>query len=601
MSIAMELLAHPDDEYLSFVFNETLNTLERRARTGSMLDRKNIAASLVAILNSGKIPAERQAAVIETICRRGTAKELAVIWEKAARADGYPPALRRRTLEWLADAATTRRAQPKVASGAVTRLLMDSDATLLPDAIRLAAAWKSRETADTLRELATNAQSSRAARDAAIDALGSLGDAESRKALRALSGPDQSTAIRFRAVTALVPGDLETAATAAAVALAASAENDDPAQLVQAFLVRKGGPERLAAALVKQKVPADAAKRILRAMYLAGRNDAALADVVSRFAGLDAAPRPPTPQEVASLGAEALAKGDPARGERVFRRSDLGCMKCHAINKAGGNIGPDLGPIGSSSPMDYIITSILDPSASIKEEYLTKVIATTAGQVVTGIVVERNKNLVVLKDATGKLVRIPSAEIDEEANGKSLMPEGVTRILTRPELLDLIRFVHDLGKPGPYAARPQHAVARWKVLREVPPSLAEGVPNLDLIRDAVLRSPPEAWDTVYSLVGGTLPVDDLRRPGKSDVLYLQTEIHVVQAGPIELRLDSAAPANLWIDDQAFEKPSSAVVTLAPGRHRVTVRIASGGSGASVRLDVRKPADSKAHVELVMGE
>src|SRR5690349_31888 len=118
---------------------------------------------------------------------------------------------------------------------------------------------------------------------------------------------------------------------------------------------------------------------------------------------------------------EALTSGDTARGELVFRRADLGCMKCHAINKAGGHIGPDLGPIGGSSPMDYIIISILDPNASIKEEYLTKVISTTRGQVITGVVVQRNRNQVILKDATGKLVRIPTADIDEEANGKSLM------------------------------------------------------------------------------------------------------------------------------------------------------------------------------------
>src|SRR5204862_353314 len=110
---------------------------------------------------------------------------------------------------------------------------------------------------------------------------------------------------------------------------------------------------------------------ILRAMYLAGRNDAALGNVVSKFAGIDAAPRAPTNAEVRRLIAEATARGDAARGEQVFRRADLGCMKCHAINKAGGHIGPDLGPLGESSPMDYIVISILDPSASIKEEYLT--------------------------------------------------------------------------------------------------------------------------------------------------------------------------------------------------------------------------------------
>ena len=38
--------------------------------------------------------------------------------------------------------------------------------------------------------------------------------------------------------------------------------------------------------------------------------------------------------------------------------------------------------------------------------------------------------------------------IDTETNGKSLMPEGITRFLTHGEQLDLIRFVSELGKPG---------------------------------------------------------------------------------------------------------------------------------------------------------
>jgi hypothetical protein len=204
----------------------------------------------------------------------------------------------------------------------------------------------------------------------------------------------------------------------------------------------------------------------------------------------------------------------------------------------------------------------------------------------------------VLKDATGKLVHIPTAEIDEESNGKSLMPEGVTRILTRAELLDLIRFVSELGKPGPYVSRSANTVGRWKLLREVPPALAGGVPNLDVIRDTVLRSEPEAWDIVYSRVNGTLPLDALHKTG---VAYLQTEIQVVQGGPIEFRLESAPSASFWIDDQAFENKTSGVATLPPGRHRITVRLANGAADAGLRVELRKPADSQAHVELVTGD
>ena len=208
-------------------------------------------------------------------------------------------------------------------------------------------------------------------------------------------------------------------------------------------------------------------------------------------------PKLPTPAEVAKIATEVLAKGDAVRGEKIFRRGDVGCVKCHAVSKAGGNIGPDLGPIGATSPMDYIVSSILDPNAAIKEEYLTKVISTASGQVVTGIVVMRDKSQVVLKDATGKRVSIAAADIDEEGNGKSLMPEGITRMLTQAELLDLIRFVSELGKPGPFLARAPTVVHRWKRLRDVTPVLADGVPNLEVIRDSVLRAGPEAWDTAY--------------------------------------------------------------------------------------------------------
>jgi putative heme-binding domain-containing protein len=460
-------------------------------------------------------------------------------------------------------------------------------------------AWKAKAAAGELEKIARDARANPASRYAAIDGLAALGGPSGRKTLRELAAAPNPVAVRFRAAAALAGVDLDAAAADAAAALAASASADDPAALVDAFLVRKGGPDKLAAALAKQKMPADTAKRILRAMYLAGRNDAPLSEVVGRLAGVDAAPKPPTPDEVRKLAAEVLARGDAARGEHVFRRADLGCIKCHAINKAGGHIGPDLGPLGSSSPIDYVITSILDPSASIKEEYLTKVISTTSGQIFTGIVVRRGKNEVVLKDATGKLVHIPTADIEEEAKGKSLMPEGITRILTHAELLDLIRFVSELGKPGPFAPPAVPTVQRWRRLREVPAALREGVPNRDVLRDTVLRADPGAWDEVYAQVNGTLPLDEDHKLRPGEVVYLQGDVQVVQGGPVEVRVDSTVPATFWVDEEPFERQARAVVPLTPGRHRITVRLAPGSAPAPrLRVELRRPAGSRSHFEVV---
>ncbi|MBI3408497.1 MAG: HEAT repeat domain-containing protein [Planctomycetes bacterium] len=598
LSVALEMLAQPDDEYLRFTFNETLNTLERRL--GSQLDRKNIAQSLVNLVNSKKVSPDRLPALIETICRHGGPKELRVMWDLTLDKERTTPALRRQILEWLADAAATRRVQPPMSGLVFIRFFVQPESDIFPEMIRLAAAWKLNDAGPMLASMAENAKLTPATRFAAIDSLAVLDNPENRATLLKLAASESSMPVRFRAVAALARNDLNVAAKAAASALRDAKELDDSGPLVEAIVVRKGGPERLAAALANAKIGPDAAKRILRTLVLAGRNDADLVGVVSKFAGLDAAVKPPTSQEVAEIGKEVSAKGDAARGENVFRRLDLGCMKCHAISKAGGNVGPDLGPIGSSSPLDYIITSILDPNLSIKEEYLAKVIATSSGTIVTGIVVERNKNVVVLKDATGKLVRIPTADIEEESKGKSLMPEGITRILTRGEVLDLIKFVSELGKPGPYALKSQGAVHHWKRLRQVPAVLASDVPNRDVLRDQLLRADPDAWDSVYALVNGRLPLEELHDPTGVKVAYLQASIVVTKAGAVEIDWECPQHATLWVDEDAMEKKSRARIELAAGRHLLTVRvpIVSGAPPQSLHLELRKPAGSQAQFEVV---
>ena len=156
LNIALELLTHPDDRYLQFVFNETLNTLERRLGGGARLDRKNIALSLLKMLDKNQVSAERKPALIETITRHGSAQELKVIWDRAAQAGTYSPALRKQVLGWLAEAAVMRRVQPQVTADAVQKLLAETanDAGLQAEAIRLATAWKVVNAAGELRRIA---------------------------------------------------------------------------------------------------------------------------------------------------------------------------------------------------------------------------------------------------------------------------------------------------------------------------------------------------------------------------------------------------------------------------------------------------------------
>src|SRR5262249_21767490 len=136
-------------------------------------------------------------------------------------------------------------------------------------------------------------------------------------------------------------------------------------------------------------------------------------------------------------------------------------------------------------------------------------------------------------------------------------------------------------------------------LREVPPALRDGVPNRDVLRDSILNAAPEAWDYAYSLLSGSLPLAEMHKPGRPEVMYLQGEIQVVQGGAVEVRVDSTEPVTFWIDEDAFEKQTQATVSLAPGRHRITLRVVVGESpAAGVRVELRKAADSRVHFEMI---
>ena len=240
---------------------------------------------------------------------------------------------------------------------------------------------------------------------------------------------------------------------------------------------RQGGADVLAAALGRHAPPADSAKLALRAVYALGRADPALVATLSRAAGLSAETKPLTPTELNQLVAEVAAKGDPARGELIFRRADLNCMSCHSLTKAGGEVGPDLSAIGQTSPADYIINSILNPDQAIKEQYHTLVVQTSDGQVFQGIVTDKDDQRIVLKDATGAPRVVPVASIEDQKPGGSLMPKGLANLMTHAEFVDLVRFLSELGKPGPYAIRTTPTIQRWRVLKPVSEALATRFPT----------------------------------------------------------------------------------------------------------------------------
>jgi putative heme-binding domain-containing protein len=164
-------------------------------------------------------------------------------------------------------------------------------------------------------------------------------------------------------------------------------------------LNKSGGPESLAKALESAKVPQDTAKLALRQLYAIGRSDAALVTALSHAAGIASEIKAPTDAELKVLMDEVASKGDAKRGEEIFRREENSCFKCHALSGAGGQVGPELSDVGTVSPVDYLLNSVMVPELAVKELYQMMTVLTTDGRIVQGIIVDQDEQGVKLKDA----------------------------------------------------------------------------------------------------------------------------------------------------------------------------------------------------------
>ena len=143
---------------------------------------------------------------------------------------------------------------------------------------------------------------------------------------------------------------------------------------------------------------------------------------------------------------EALARyqaalklvGDERRGAAVFARN---CQTCHQRQGQGHRVGPDLSGIAGRAP-DALLIDILDPNREVAPDFVTLSLATTRGQVVSGLLVEETATTLKLRRAEGVEETILRSEIDElRSTGRSLMPEGLEQSISLQEMADLIAFL----------------------------------------------------------------------------------------------------------------------------------------------------------------
>ena len=121
------------------------------------------------------------------------------------------------------------------------------------------------------------------------------------------------------------------------------------------------------------------------------------------------------------------------------------CIACHRFGGEGGHSGPDLGSVGSRYSIRDILVAIIEPSASISDQYVASVVKLKDGDTLNGRLIFRNDKEVGVATNPFDMNQVTKAPADQVEGIKhsqvSLMPAELLAGMNRDELMDLMAFL----------------------------------------------------------------------------------------------------------------------------------------------------------------
>ena len=155
----------------------------------------------------------------------------------------------------------------------------------------------------------------------------------------------------------------------------------------------------------------------------------------------------------AALGGKALPaipelakiSGDVAQGRVVFERPESSCITCHRIGKLGVDVAPPLDAIGAKLTKEQLLDSIINPNASLSMGFETTQLALKDGGTGFGIVRSETADELILALPGGTTQKFRKADVTKrEKLTTSLMPNGLSQVLSQAELVNLVEYLSSL-------------------------------------------------------------------------------------------------------------------------------------------------------------
>ena len=453
---------HETDRNLDFAIREALRKLRpvwegkttfdnhptRLARAVSLTGSQAPLDGLLTALEAGKVSPAKRLSTLQALAAAGQPKHLDAVLD-ASLEEGLDASARIQLLQGLVVAKTTRNAWPNKNRSRISGLF--DHPRIGFSALRLAANWKlpgaSEVAAKRLVDSSASSLEILRRNSSTLALFGKSGVAN----LVSFANETESSEAALAALEAIAEADGATAARLAPDFLASLPEKIDVGLLFTNLLRSKEAPEILAQGLAGKTLRPAFCLLGIRAATTSGRDLSGLVAALRKAGNLKPMKQQLSALEMKAMVSEVEKHGDPALGERIYRRQALACIACHAIGGSGPQVGPDLISIGASAPVDYLVESLLEPNKKIKEGFHMTIVNTKDNKAFAGLELSSAKEMVVLRDASGKIIDIPASEVKSKSIvPTSLMPPGLTASLTDGEFVHLVAFLSKLGKEGPY-------------------------------------------------------------------------------------------------------------------------------------------------------
>lgn len=292
-----------------------------------------------------------------------------------------------------------------------------------------------------VRAVAADTKRSVPERAAAIKAGRVIGGPEFVAQVKELLANDKEAAsMKVEALRALGGIDGTAARTFAEKLL----DQPDPALIAESIAVlgtTKDGAKLIGERFLANKLPRDLFPRVSDALRKFS-NDSDIAKLSAEVmrGGLLLSLEP---DQVEKMRTKVQKDGDPKKGRAIYLNTAVvACATCHKMEGVGGQVGPDLTRIWDTMSVEKLFETIITPSKEIKEGYQTYTASTLDGQTYTGLKVVDSKDEVVIREATGRDVKIARKDLDKLSASKlSLMPDNVVSQLSYEQFIDLVAFL----------------------------------------------------------------------------------------------------------------------------------------------------------------